>query len=316
MAEPGEAAGQDGGTVAQGAQGADQPLRPFGELDAFAYPLQGTFIQPLEQGHSGTETFVEIQLAAHGPLGDFCYLFAHPGFHGQLVDYFRANQGGIHIEHHKAPVTAEGAVALEGDVQVAFVGNVEEGRAHGFTVLRLTAHGNLDAGATVLVERFPFQMHPAGQAGDAVNVQAVVCHCCGHVGELFGSNLARQQGDDMAVLALAGHPFLVAVFVDGTEAHIDVQLVGLEQQILEHRRGFRVRRGFHQDAQRQGVVDYGLADIQDIEPVTGQNPGESGGQTGTVTTGYLNQNDLAHAWAPGGRSDKRKAEAVAPAKTA
>ena len=53
----------------------------------------------------------------------------------------------------------------------------------------------------------------------------------------------------MAVLALAGHPLFVAVFIDGPEAHIDVQLVGLEQQILENRRGFRIRRRFYQYAQ-------------------------------------------------------------------
>lgn len=71
-------------------------------------------------------------------------------------------------------------------------------------------------------------MHPAGEAGDAVDVEAVVCHRGGHVGQLLSGNLARQQGDNVPVLALAGHPFFIAVLIDGTEAHIDVQLVGFK----------------------------------------------------------------------------------------
>ncbi len=138
-------------------------------------------------------------------------------------------------------------------------------------------------------------MHPAGKPGDAVDVEVVIRHHGGHVAELLGGDLARQQGNDVAVLALAGHPLLVAVLVDGPEAHRDIALMRLEQQVLEHRGRFRRRRHFHQDAQRQGVVDHRLADIQNIQVVAGQNAGKGRGEAGPVVAGHLDENNLAHA---------------------
>ena len=295
VTEPGEAAGQNRGAVAQRFQGGDQPVGAFGELNALAHPFQGAFVQPFKQRHPGAEAFVEIQLAEHRPVGDRRHLLADAGLGGQLVDHLRADQRGIHIEYHQAAVAPESAVALEGDVQVAFVGDRQKGGAHGARITGFAAYRDFHAGAAVRVAVLAFQVHPAGKPGDAVDVKVVIRHHGGHVAELLGGDLARQQGNDVAVLALAGHPLLVAVLVDGPEAHRDIALMRLEQQVLEHRGRFRRRRHFHQDAQRQGVVDHRLADIQNIQVVAGQNAGKGRGEAGPVVAGHLDENNLAHA---------------------
>src|SRR3546814_8228952 len=53
--------------------------------------------------------------------------------------------------------------------------------------------------------------------------------------QLLGGDLARQQGHDMACLALAAHPVLVIGFGHRGETHLLVELVGGEQDVLEHR---------------------------------------------------------------------------------
>ena len=308
MPEPGKAAREDGSAITQRAQGAHQALGAFGELDALAHPFQGAFIQTFKQGDAGREALIEIQFSAHGPLSNFCHLIAHSCFHSKFINHFRANQGGVHVEDHQSAIAPVGVVALEGDIHVLIVGDAQEGSTHGSGVFGFATHGNFDAGPVVFVLGFAFQMHPPGQTGNAVDIQIVIRHGGGHRGQLLGSNLAGQQRDDMAIFTLSGHPLFVAVFVNGAEANIDVQFVSFEQHILEYRRGICILGGFHQHAQRQGVVDHGLAYIKNVEPVTGQNPGKSRSQAGAVTAGYLNQNDLAHAGAPVAEVKRREAD--------
>ena len=77
---------------------------------------------------------------------------------------------------------------------------------------------------------------PPGQAIDAINIQTVAGNYGRYPSQVVGSNLARQQSQYMALLALPGNPLLVALGSDRRETHLKAQLVCAEQNILEHRR--------------------------------------------------------------------------------
>ena len=138
--KPGKAAGQNGGAVAKCLQGSDQPFCTFSQLQTGANPLQRGFIQPLQQGNPLTKAFIEIQLASHRLFGDFRNLFTHSRFACQLVNHFGLDQGRVHVEGHQSPVAAEGSILLEGDIQIALVGNTQEVGAHGLAAGRFAAH--------------------------------------------------------------------------------------------------------------------------------------------------------------------------------
>ena len=131
-----------------------------------------------------------------------------------------------------------------------------------------------------------------------VDVQAIARGDGAHPLQLLSRNLACQQGDDMPGLALGTDPLLVIGLGHRCEAHLLVQLVSGEQHILEHRGRRLGIRDFHQNAERQGVMDDRLADVEDIHPALGQHTGNRGSQTGTVFTGDVNQDDFAQGRLP------------------
>ena len=111
--------------------------------------------------------------------------------------------------------------------------------------------------------------------------------------QLFGGDFARQQGDDMPSLALATDPLLIISLGYRSKAHLLIELVGGKEDVLEHRRGALVIRDLDQNAERQGVMDHRLANIEDIHPALGQHAGDGGSQTGTIFAGDIDQDDFA-----------------------
>ncbi|MNE44267.1 hypothetical protein D3C80_1384870 [compost metagenome] len=134
-----------------------------------------------------------------------------------------------------------------------------------------------------------------------VDIQAVLGGNGADPLQLLGRHLAGQQGHDMPRLALAADPLLVIRLGHRGEAHLLVELVGGEQQILEHRGALFGRRNLNQNAEGQGVVDHRLADIEDIHPALGQHTGNCGSQTGTVFAGNIDQDDFAQGAPSGAR---------------
>jgi hypothetical protein len=252
--------------------------------------------RPFEQRQALLEAGAKIQLAGHGALGDGRDLLAHTGGLGQLVDNFGFDQSRVHVEHRQAAVATEQRIFLEGDIHTQFLGHAEELGAQGLRVSRLTAYGELDA-ALALVGR-GVQGHATRQTVDMVDIQAVLRSDRADPLQLFSGDLARQQGDDVAFLALAGHPVLVIRFGYRGETHLLVQLIGGKQDVLEHRRRLFGIWNLHQDAERQGVVDHGLADVENGHATLGQNTGNGCGKTRTVNTGDVNQDNFAQSAPP------------------
>ena len=71
----------------------------------------------------------------------------------------------------------------------------------------------------------------------------------------------------MASLTLTTHPLAVALLTDGCEADMYPQLMSLEQHILQYRRVLGGLGHLRQNAQRKGIVDHCLANIQDIQAI-------------------------------------------------
>ena len=126
-----------------------------------------------------------------------------------------------------------------------------------------------------------------------VDVQTVLGGDRADALQLLGADLTRQQRHDMARLALATDPLAVVVFGDRGETYLLIELVGGEQQILEHRLGAAVVRNLDEDAERQGVVDYRLADIEDVHPALSQHAGDGCGKSGAILAGDIDQDDFA-----------------------
>ena len=65
-------------------------------------------LQPLEQGDTGVERLLEIELAAHRPVSNFSHLRPEAECRRQLVNAFLLDHGGIHVgdQHLLAPAFA------------------------------------------------------------------------------------------------------------------------------------------------------------------------------------------------------------------
>ncbi|MDT4874550.1 hypothetical protein FQZ97_1098570 [compost metagenome] len=97
----------------------------------------------------------------------------------------------------------------------------------------------------------------------------------------------------MPGLALAVDPLLVILFRYRREAYLLVELVGREQHILEHRGCLLGIRDFDEDAERQGVVDHRLADVENVHPALRQHAGDGRGEAGAIFPGDVDQDDFA-----------------------
>ncbi|MNR30223.1 hypothetical protein D3C85_1476670 [compost metagenome] len=97
---------------------------------------------------------------------------------------------------------------------------------------RFAAHRKLDA-AFALVDG-GIQADAPGQPIDMVDIEVIFGGNRADALQLLGGDLAGQQGHDMPRLALAVDPLLVIGLRHRRETHLLVQLVGREQDILEH----------------------------------------------------------------------------------
>ena len=280
VAEVGEAAREDRRLVAHALEDGHHAFEPLGDGKVAGNVLHDRDVEPLEQGDALREALAEVDLAAHGAGRDLADPVADAGPFGQFVDHLRLDERRVHVEADQAAAAAVDVVLLEGDVE-SDLGEVHEALLHGAAVGvgERAAHRELDArlgGAVVLVEG-----HAARQAPDGVDVQPVLGHDLRHLGNVARRDGASEQRDDVAVLALTGHPVVVALFGDRREADHHPQLRGLEEQLL-HDVARLVGRGQDQDAERQRLVDVGLSDVEDEGVVARENLRERRGHAGLV----------------------------------
>ncbi|MNT05818.1 hypothetical protein D3C72_1404570 [compost metagenome] len=131
-----------------------------------------------------------------------------------------------------------------------------------------------------------------------VDVQAIFGGDRAHGLQLPGCHLAGQQGHDVALFALVADPLLVILLGHRRETHLLIELVALEQDVLEHGLALLGVGNFNQDAERQGVVDHRLTDVENVHTTLGQNAGNGRSQTRTVDSRDVYQDDFAQGAPP------------------
>ncbi len=115
LREQREAAGHQAGIGAVRAHGRDQGARAGREADAIGNDLvDDGGRQAREQRHPLAQRRRELDLPAHGALGDRGDMRLHPDIIGKLVDAFLADHGGIHVGEEKP--LAPAARTLHDDV--------------------------------------------------------------------------------------------------------------------------------------------------------------------------------------------------------
>jgi len=122
------------------------------------------------------------------------------------------------------------------------------------------------------------------QAFDGVDVQSLVRYNPGGRLDLCGGQASAEDREDVALPPLASGPVLIFVVRDRLEADLDTQFRGLEQEFLHHLAGMLLVHP-DQESEGQGGVDVGLADVQDLGVIPGQDAGERGGESDPVFAG-------------------------------
>ncbi len=209
---------------------------------------------------------------------------------GQFIDHLRLDQGGIHVEHHQPTVATVDGVFLEGDVHVQIRGNVKEIRPQCLQILGRPPHGEFHTGDPVAA----LQAGAPGQARDVVDVEAMPGSDTGNPGDLVRGDVPGHQGDHVTATPLALDPLPVGFLRNGLEAHLQIQLMEAEQQLLVDLGRIVLLRYFREDTPGQVVVDHGLTDVQYAHVEARHDARDLRGQPGLVTPGDIDQYQFTH----------------------
>ena len=128
-----------------------------------------------------------------------------------------------------------------------------------------------------------------GEALNAVNIHALGGDDGGDAGELLCRESAAEHGDDKVMLTQAVEPMLERIRSDAGETRLQAKLVGtVSDRGLENREVISGWR-FHEHAERQRLMNEGLADVEDDNVVRGEDAGELGGEARGVVSGDVDE---------------------------
>ncbi len=142
-------------------------------------------------------------------------------------------------------------------------------------LIRITPYRKFDTGAGVRVFTGIGQRHPPGEAVDLINIQTVLSDDGCNTGNRFCLNLTRQQRNNMAGFPLSLYPLLITFRSYRRKADGQPHFMSFEQNIFEYRCRFCTGGDSGQNAERQSVVDLGLANIENCYIVLRQNSADA-----------------------------------------
>ncbi len=151
---------------------------------------------------------------------------------GQLVNDLGVDQCGIHIERHQPTSAPEHGVALHAEIEAQPLRG-----SHELTFQRL---GVTDDPAQTDLDGHPpgdvvGQGQAPGESANGIDVQTEVLHDGGDGSELSAGFACRQQGDDVARLALSGHPLFIIAGRNRCATHRHAARAGLLLQSRQYR---------------------------------------------------------------------------------
>ena len=156
-------------------------------------------------------------------------------------------------------------VGLEGTIYGKLARHFKQPAVQFRLTHRITSHGELYAGTRLLL-RVLYALS-AREALYGVDVEALLGNEPGDSLNLSGLQLTAQHGEDVAVLALSAYPVLVLLHRDRVELDVDAQFAGFEEEFF-HDAATVVLGHTDEDAQREGGMDIGLADVLDMHVIT------------------------------------------------
>lgn len=156
----GEAAAHDRKAIVEPLEGPHQRARAGGEDDLLGDLLEDLLRQPFEQRDPPDQRLGEVELAAHGVVGDPGDLVQAPGVPGQQLDDLVLDQRRVDVHHDEALGAAVQAAALHGHVHL--LGRRLRGQLRPQRLGIGAGHGELDARHRIA--RQPFDPVDVGSA--------------------------------------------------------------------------------------------------------------------------------------------------------
>ena len=128
-----------------------------------------------------------------------------------------------------------------------------------------------------------------GQAPHRVDPQRRPIHDLGHAREMLRLEAAGEERDDPARLRLALAPARPAGLVHGSEANGQIEGVGAEEYVLEHRRLGIAHGQRDDDAEGHAIVDHRVHEVFDEDVVARELGGDGRDQARRVGAGHGDQ---------------------------
>ena len=231
--------------------------------------MQGGGGHTLEERDPRAERLLEVELAAHRPLGDLRDLGLAAGVRGDHLDDLALDQRGVDVHHDEPHAAAQQVGGLDRDVDALPGGLGGQLRAQ-----RVGSRAR-----DVQVQRGDrVARHPL----DAVDVGAGIGDATGHRGHRGSGERGAEHGDVRAsVRGLAG--------VAAPRLHLQGhrQLVRGRLEVLAQ--ALDVVGGRHQQAEDEATPQHDLLQVHDLDPRPAQGREDRRGDAGALAAGQRDQ---------------------------
>ncbi len=269
-----EAPGDDAAAEPETPQCADGGPGTGGEFEVLGDLVDDRCGQAGKGGDPLVQRLGEVDLAAHGCLGDSADLVLHAGVCGKHLDHLALDEGGVDIEHDQ-PLRATGETgAFHGDVDLEAGGQLgEPGPQSGV---------GLGTGVGGGDHEFESGHRVVGDSPDGVDVGALPCKFAAHRAQGPGADGAAEDHE-----GVCGHGRAdtrldtgldLGVHADGRHGGLDLvlQRVGICGAGDEHPEG-------------EPAADHDLLDVEQIDVVPGERREEHRGHAGMVRPRHSHQ---------------------------
>ena len=279
-----ESAGENGRLVAKQSQRLHKAFRPFGQRNAVQQAMGALRREPLEKRDTAGKTFIESQLSAHGRFGDTNHLVSHARHLCKLVNHFALNERRIHVESKEPAITAEDAFTLKCNINGQSLRGGKKRRAHGHLARTLAADSQLHAG----VRRLGVRRKLSREAIDPVDVHVVCGDDSAHLRKLFGGNRTAKHGNNEMVRSKPESPVLDRILRNHFEMRLETEFASAVLQCQFERGQDVSRRNFKQNSQGKVFMHHRLPNVENIDVVLCQDPGQGGSEPRCVGSREVN----------------------------
>jgi hypothetical protein len=108
-----------------------------------------------------------------------------------------------------------------------------------------------------------------------VDIQSVLSHKPGQMGNMFSSDISAQKGDNVPFFPLRLNPALILFRADRGKLTGKAKIMGLKKNVLKDRRGNRIFSDLNQEGHRGPLVNHGLRNIENIDLILTQGTSEN-----------------------------------------